>query len=1223
MWQEIEDRIDQNEQDRPVPLRKALLDVIRGSGLRPGQAATKKMVALEFGQGERLLWEIQGSARNVFLSKKWQHRLEQAGFACELRPYQKGMKDGGRHSALSREWSFEDTDCIALRIDTAQDLRRLFDLLLQSGSELTLNPAAVARWISRLHHFFPSLDRFDSPDPVFDERERDYKLEIASELRSALDTGATDEAIVNAIHSALAKSNLLPWRAYWPMSPKGDADREKLWPALRLLANAALEDPSGHAEALNTFSTTWVETVPQGKPDPARQIAEFLFLHLSPAEGVYIRHTVRQDFWLEAVGSRFPDHISLAETYRDELRFMQAVKNAFEENGLAPRDMIDVQSALWVVHNYKDEEDDDETSSLTRATIEATMDAYDLYRETGEHSEAFDGFGTPRDYWVRSTRQRPDQVYPTKPLVGFIRDKTELNGGWGQKGDAAAQLHNSGFIIIDKDNEPVEPLERYAHLIRDANRVRLCAFNYYIEPARERDETQVSIRAGTLANDLFLGNRMRNVCQALKGEKFQILANVPEPTQTGPNDSTTTTFTYDLIDHGKPPKMKPDARDQSQATTNLILYGPPGTGKTYETAWEAVRLCLGSEAAASLKVDRGALMAEYRRLVNDERIEFVTFHQSLSYEEFVEGLRPSTGDDDNEELEDSKVSAGFRLKCHEGIFKRISERARLDQGPDGGSNRLDRSARVFKMALGRRHVDDDKIFFGLANDLIHLGWGGDLDWADERFDEFDEISAEWRSKKDPEATGHDGNIVMTFSFRADMQVGDYVVVSDGRDRIQAIGRVAGDYFFDPDADFHPHRRQVEWLWRDEEGTERSRFYSKTFRRHSIYKLDQSIIDWDALDEIVLEGDEDCTREDDPSTSAIPRHPEKDMHDELVTEFNGEKFDCEALELTREPTGQLFTLGSWPPTDDGTYRRLAQVVACCLIKKFPQGFDLKLYREALVSAGKNTNSAPKAGWESHNMPTWASNPKRGWLVPVETPLTKAANWGMIAGSNTDTEAQAGDNSDTGLSQYVLIIDEINRANISKVFGELITLLEADKRLGMPNEIKVQLPYSKKRFGVPPNLHIIGTMNTADRSIALLDTALRRRFTFKELMPDPSILSKNMGGINLQTLLTTINDRIEYLFDREHQIGHAYFTGCRNRKDVADVMRFKVIPLLAEYFYEDWHKVAAVLGDGPGTTKSHFLDSTSLRPPKGISEDDLADDKLRWSVKAELDFSEFEA
>ncbi|WP_372923062.1 hypothetical protein [Roseovarius sp.] len=175
--------------------------------------------------------------------------------------------------------------------------------------------------------------------------------------------------------------------------------------------------------------------------------------------------------------------------------------------------------------------------------------------------------------------------------------------------------------------------------------------------------------------------------------------------------------------------------------------------------------------------------------------------------------------------------------------------------------------------------------------------------------------------------------------------------------------------------------------------------------------------------------------------------------------------------------------------------------------------------------------------------------------------------------------------------------------------------------MENEIRLVLPYSKKPFAVPANLHIIGTMNTADRSIALLDTALRRRFTFRELMPDPSVLSTNVEGINLRELLAKINDRIEYLFDREHQIGHAYFTGCATRSDVADVMRYKVIPLLAEYFYEDWSKVAAVIGE-TGQGQARFLEARRLAAPSGIAEDDFSGEKLSWRVKDEFDFSEFE-
>ncbi|MCB0479273.1 MAG: EVE domain-containing protein [Crocinitomicaceae bacterium] len=167
-----------------------------------------------------------------------------------------------------------------------------------------------------------------------------------------------------------------------------------------------------------------------------------------------------------------------------------------------------------------------------------------------------------------------------------------------------------------------------------------------------------------------------------------------------------------------------------------------------------------------------------------------------------------------------------------------------------------------------------------------------------------------------------------------------------------------------------------------------------------------------------------------------------------------------------------------------------------------------------------------------------------------------------------------------NNYALFIDEINRGNVSAIFGELITLIEDDKRKGMENQVTLVLPYSRLKFSVPQNLHIIGTMNTADRSVEALDTALRRRFTFKEMMPNPELLKeKEVGGISLQKILETINERVEMLIDRDHTIGHSYFINLQESKQaLADAFNDKIIPLLQEYFYGDYGKIGLVLGKG---------------------------------------------
>jgi hypothetical protein len=206
-------------------------------------------------------------------------------------------------------------------------------------------------------------------------------------------------------------------------------------------------------------------------------------------------------------------------------------------------------------------------------------------------------------------------------------------------------------------------------------------------------------------------------------------------------------------------------------------------------------------------------------------------------------------------------------------------------------------------------------------------------------------------------------------------------------------------------------------------------------------------------------------------------------------------------------------------------------------------------------------------------------------------------------------------------YVLIIDEINRGNISKIFGELITLVETSKRLfQIPKENPQSsiLPYSRVKFSVPNNIYILGTMNSADKSITSIDSALRRRFNFIEVPPNPSLLEsftyKDLN-INLSSILSILNERIEYLLDRDHQIGHSYFMHINEWADLCRIFHQNIIPTLQDYFFNDWKKIAMVLGDTSNFDKSEnekFLTQKITTYHNLFLEEDEGEDNVRYEI-----------
>ena len=292
--------------------------------------------------------------------------------------------------------------------------------------------------------------------------------------------------------------------------------------------------------------------------------------------------------------------------------------------------------------------------------------------------------------------------------------------------------------------------------------------------------------------------------------------------------------------HVTPDTDEDQERPMPIPPTNLILYGPPGTGKTFSTAEEAVRLC-----GEPVPEDRDALMQSYQQLLAAGRIEFVTFHQSMTYEDFVEGRQPVTGSDE----EDDAPSAGFRLETVPGIFRRVAKRAETSRGRSTSSDAITVAGRqVFKMSIGEANNPEDVHLFeeAIKKSYALLGWD-DFDWSDDKYAKREAIIHACKDMGHTDVDARSGAVQMPFIFRNWVRNSDIVIVSKGNSLFRAIGEFTGDYEFHPRPEGgYAHRRAVRWHWTDRDGVPVSEIYTRKFTQKSIYMLFDSELSIPAL-----------------------------------------------------------------------------------------------------------------------------------------------------------------------------------------------------------------------------------------------------------------------------------------------------------------------------------------------------------------------------------------
>ena len=544
---------------------------------------------------------------------------------------------------------------------------------------------------------------------------------------------------------------------------------------------------------------------------------------------------------------------------------------------------------------------------------------------------------------------------------------------------------------------------------------------------------------------------------------------------------------------------------ERQVALNQILFGPPGTGKTYATIEAALEI-LDPEVLESNRGDRSVLKERFDELVVDGRAKFVTFHQSFSYEDFVEGVGALVADE----------QLGYEVRS--GVFKKF----------------CDQAASLVTEA-----------------------------------DDFDDAIESLRELA----------------------------------RAEVVLDVSG-----------------------------SKFRLRALEEDFIAILDDGLVE-----QVLRVGDLRRLHRKEVVATNIPR--DRSGHSELKALL---RFFSENLKSTlsvRMAGGAWFVEGC--PLDSNILVRYEKNSGKVYVDRAAlrrwlslNGYDPRKFQGALREYGVLISDSAKivlgkgVGIQSAQRICWvfrfgdASYYGRAFGVDASE-VSQLSYTGLLQAVLVFMQENCGlqpAESKSGFRPflpYVLIIDEINRGNVSRIFGELITLIEESKRAGADEELSVVLPYSKERFSVPSNVYLIGTMNTADRSLAGLDIALRRRFTFREMPPRPELLDEVVvEGINIGQLLRTMNERIEVLLDRDHCLGHAYFMPLlqdSSLERLATIFRNQVLPLLQEYFFEDWQRIQWVLNDHRKAAMDRFVyqSERDLRALFG-SEAEVSVHNLPWRI-----------